>query len=190
LHHYITYMSYASKNVDTLLNMLTEKEPKEITSGKLYWYGLWGGAYAEFIPNDATFQQMKNSGSLRYFTKRSLSEKVAQYDQLCRMTQTADEMKKNLYIEVRKSRSKIFEFKYNDQANKISQSNKNSFNYKRIEAFINSNPPLLTYDKTVFNQYVELVRSRYLGRDVTHAKILSKKASELLTELKKDYHLE
>lgn len=190
LSQYINYMSYASKNVDTLLDLLSANDPKDIASGKLYWYGLWGGAHRAFIPNDATFQQMKNSGSLRYFTKSLLAEKVAQYDQECRNNQFNEEMNNNLYVEVRKSRAQIFDFKYNVQANDIYQANKISFSRKRIDSFVNTNPPLLTYDKTVFNQYVELVRSRYLPLKVANADSLLRHASLLISELKNEYHFE
>lgn len=190
LKQYIAYMTYAANNVDTLLNMLSTKNPKDIASGKLYWYGLWGGAQAAFIPNDATFQQMKSSGSLRYFTNSSLAEKIAQYDQLCRRTQTNDEMNRALYTEVRKSRAQIFEFKYNIEANDIYQANKLLFSQQKIDSFVHTNPPLLTYDKTLFNQYVELVRSRSLVRNVTNADSLLSHALVLISELRNEYHLE
>lgn len=53
LKNYIYYMSYAAQNVDTLFKLMTFAEPGQIPSGKLYWYGLWGGAPRVFIPNDA-----------------------------------------------------------------------------------------------------------------------------------------
>lgn len=190
LNQYLRYMKYAAGNIDTLLTMLSTRDPKDIQSGKLYWYGLWGGANQVFIPNDATFQQMKSSGSLRYFDESSLVEKVTQYDQECRKTQSNEERNNAVYVEVRKSRAQIFEFKYNAIANDIYQANKISFSQARVDSFINTNPPLLTYDKTIFNQYIELIRSRYLERNVANAESLLAHASSLIDELKKEYHLE
>src|SRR5580698_6820345 len=54
LKSYRHYFNFAANNVDTLMQLLTVSDPKNIPSGKLYWYGLWGGAHHYFIPNDAT----------------------------------------------------------------------------------------------------------------------------------------
>ena len=66
LKDYANYMNYAATNLDTLMQLLSANKLGEIPSGKLYWYGLWGGAHRTFVPNDATFQQMKSSGSLQF----------------------------------------------------------------------------------------------------------------------------
>jgi len=52
------------------------------------------------------------------------------------------------------------------------------------------NPPLLTYDKTVFNEYIELIRSRFLRSKVRSADTLLVHAGVLITQLRKEYHLE
>src|ERR1700761_7505364 len=43
LHRYRAYFEYATNNLDTFTQLLQEHEPKDIPSGKLYWYGLFGG---------------------------------------------------------------------------------------------------------------------------------------------------
>jgi hypothetical protein len=189
LKEYIKYMAYANGNVDTLIQLLSQNEPKNIQSGKLYWYGLWGGAGRYFIPNDATFQQMKSSGSLRYFTDRSINKAVARYDQLCRKLKVFDEIDLPIYAEVRKLRSQLFEYRYNAVANEIYRSNPDNPDQRRIDSFMLTNPPLLTYDRPVFNQYIEMVRSRFFKNKVRDADSLLIQASELINGLKKEYHL-
>jgi hypothetical protein len=186
LKTYRKYFNYAANNVDTLMQLLTVSDPKNIPSGRLYWFGLWGGAHRYFIPNDATFQQMKSSGSIRFFEK-AIGADVAKYDRLCRLVQTNEEMVRDIYVEVRKSRAQIFDFRYNDIANNISQANNILFDQKRIDSFIKGNPPLLSYDKAFFNQYVELVRSRFMRTNVSYADLLLQQASVLISELKKEY---
>ncbi len=188
LKHYRAYFDMAAKNVDTLMQMLGERDLKDIPSGKLYWYGLWGGAHGYFIPNDATFQQMKSSGSLRYFEK-TIAYDAANYDRLCRMMQTTESSLNGVYAEVRKSRALIFEFRYNDLANNIVQANWKSFDQNRIDSFIRSNPPMLSYDKTLFNQYIELVRSRFMHGNVSLADSLLKQSNKLMLDLGKKYDL-
>lgn len=188
--NYKKYFTNAINQVDTLMQLLSVSEPKNIPSGKLYWYGLFGGAHRYFIPNDATFQQMKSSGTLRYFQK-SVAGDVAEYDKLCRLMLANDENEIGIYTEVRKSRSEIFDFKYNDIANNIIQDfYKNGSKQKVLDSFFVSNPPLLSYNKVLFNKYVELVRSRFMNSKITNADALLNQAKLLLSELNKEYHLE
>jgi hypothetical protein len=186
LRRYINYMTNADHNVDTLFQLLSAGEPKEIPSGKLYWYGLFAGASGDFVPNDATFEQMKSSGSLSYFTRSSIAKKVAEYDRLCRSMKSSDNSDDGIHLEIRKIRAQIFEFKYNAVANDIYQASRISFDRKRIDSFINTNPPLLTYDKTIFNEYAELARSRFFDRKVSAADSLYKHAVALIADLKNE----
>jgi hypothetical protein len=188
LKSYRAYFDFAASTTDTLQQLLANAEPADIPSGKLYWYGLFGGAHAYFVPNDQTFQQMKSSGSLRYFNK-NVAAAVGKYDRLCRIILTNQLADGNIYTEVRKLRAQLFEFKYNDIANTIYQTNKKRFDYNRVDSFTRSGPPLLTNNKILFNQYIELVRSRFLSRMVTNADSTLNQANSLIRELKKEYHL-
>jgi len=185
LRSYREYFDFAASATDTLQQLLANAEPADIASGKLYWYGLFGGAHRYFVPNDQTFQQMKSSGSLRYFNKKVASE-VAKYDRLCRIILTNQLVDGNIYTEVRKLRAQLFEFKYNDIANTIYQMNKKNLDYSRADSFTRSNPPLLSNNKILFNQYIELVRSRFLRRSIVdYADSTLKQANILISELKK-----
>ncbi|MFI5159878.1 MAG: hypothetical protein ACHQHN_01305 [Sphingobacteriales bacterium] len=186
----LTYTGFSVHNVDTLMQLLSSSDIKNIPSGKLYWYGLFGGAQPSFTPNDATFQQMKSSGSLRFF-KKSIAREVATYDRLCRRSVSVEEGDHLMFAEVRKLRAQIFEFQYNKQANDIAITmHPEKINRNKVIAFCNSNPPLLTYDKVIFNQYVELVRSRFMDRKVVAADTLLKSASKLIFDLKKEYTID
>ena len=184
---YNKYYTTAANNIDTFMHLLTTNDPANIPSGKLYWYGLWGGAHSYFVPNDATFQQMKSSGSISFF-KPELATDVVKYDRLCRLLQTSEEMNRDIYAEVRKTRSLIFDFKYNEMANQISQKNKKTFSQAAIDSFISANPPLLSHDKTLFNEYIELVRSRFIRTsNVAYSDSLLKQANIVLDDLNKEY---
>jgi hypothetical protein len=191
LHAYIRYTSFATTAIDTFLQLFNKAAPKDIPSGKLYWYGLFGAAFRSFRPNDAAFQQMKSSGSLR-FLNASIAQKIAQYDQLCRTVEATEETDYGIYVEVRKLRGQIFEFSYNSMANEIFRSNFQAATYdkQRADSFINSNPPLLTVDKVVFNEYAELVRSRFMSRKVIAADTLLSHATILLSEIKRVYEMQ
>lgn len=187
---YLTYTGFTVHNVDTLMQLLSGPDIKNIPSGKLYWYGLYGGAQPSFIPHDATFQQMKSSGSL-LFLKKSVAREIGTYDQLCRKSLIVEEADHLMFAEVRKVRAQIFSFQFNKQANDLANArHPEKMNWGKIAVFCSSNPPLLTYDKTIFNQYIELVRSRFMDRKVVAADSLLKKATRLIGDLKTEYHID
>jgi hypothetical protein len=70
----------------------------------------------------------------------------------------------------------------------------NNYNYPwpkanraAVDAFIKTNPPLLSYDKSIFNQYVEMVRSRYFQRKLNVADTVLTHANRLIDGIKKEY---
>jgi len=190
LHNYHSYFAYAVNKLDTFMNLLAINEPKNIPSGKLYWYGLFGAANGYFVSNDATFQEMKSSGSLRFFEK-NIEKEVEKYDRLYRYLQNLEQMNQGLYTELRKCRAQFFDFKYLDAANNLYQKRKIVSITASVDSFVRTNPPLLSYDKVLFNQYVELSRSRFLRQfNLAYSDSLINQASILLTDLKKEYHFE
>jgi hypothetical protein len=189
LHSNLKYTKAAVANIDTLMQILSDADPKHVPSGKLYWFGLWGGAYSEFVPHDATLIEMKNSGALRYFAGPELNRRLTQYEQLCQNLKDFQNLTSGIYTEVRKTRAQLFSFKYNAISNNISHMTDLHLRKVKIDSFIKSNPPLLSTDKVLFNQYVEMVRSRFLDRDVIMADSILTHADKLLVALKKKYDL-
>jgi hypothetical protein len=181
LRPYISLLNSAAGKADTLLQLVTTADPQKV-SGKLYWYGMIGGRDFTFIPNDATWVQMKSSGTLRYFNTK-MSHDLAQYDQFCRRQEITQNNDRGLFVEVRKIRAQIFIVSYNDFVNKHYRS-------QMIDSFVRTNPPLLTYDKAILNQYVELVRSRLALLTTQHvADTLLLRATDLIRNLKEEYDI-
>ena len=182
--------TYAASYLDTFLLLLSTNDIEQIPSGKLYWYGLFGGYLRGFQSNDATFQQMKSSGSLRYFSNSTLEQHISNYDQLMRSMQMLTEVDQPVQLEVRKLRAKIFDFKYNNAANSIvRKAVYENFNQLVIDSFIYTNPALLTFDKTIINEYAELCRSRNLRPQLKNANDALVLANEIIAQLTKQYHL-
>jgi len=132
---------------------------QNIPTGKLYWYGLWGSYYRGFESSDTSFQQMKNSGSLCYFDNNILVQNISDYNQLVRGIYLLNQIDHSIFIETRKARARIFDFKHNLEATNIVQRyGFNNINEKAIDSFVKTEPPLLRNDKIAFNEYVELCR--------------------------------
>jgi hypothetical protein len=69
------------------------------------------------------------------------------------------------YIE--HQRARIFDFRFNTTANNIvRKALYENFNPSAIDSFIQTNLPLLTSDKIIFNEYAELCRSRNLRQQL------------------------
>jgi hypothetical protein len=173
--------------VDTLFQLLSKAEPAQIPSGKLYWYGLFGGAPTIFISNDATFQEMKSAGALSYFNS-SVAQNISQYDQLTRRMRVYEDQDERIFSEVRKLRSQLFYVQFNEQANYVYQSNRVKPDRQKTDSFIHSNPPLLSTDKTIFNQYLEMVRSRFIPSKLRSADTLLVRATAIIEDLQNEYH--
>lgn len=188
--------TFASAYLDSFLLLLSNNDISRIPSGKLYWYGLFGAYIRGFQPNDATFQQMKGSGSIRYFSNDSLEQLVSNYDQQMRSMHDLTQIDERIALEVRKLRARLFDFKFNNAANSVVQRaiyeryNKGSYNQAMIDSFIGTNPPLLSSDRIVFNEYAELCRSRSLRRHLINTREALKTATEIIERLSKQYHLE
>jgi hypothetical protein len=182
--------TYASSYLDTFLILLAANDIARIPTGKLYWYGLFGGYLRGFQSNDATFQQMKSSGSLRYFSNSTLEQNISSYDQLMRSIQVLTEIDQEVQLEVRKLRGKIFDFKYNNAANSIvRRAVYENFNQPVIDSFIHTDPPLLSFDKSIINEYAELCRSRNLRQHLINAKEALALATEIIAQLTRQFHL-
>ena len=186
---YSKRIHFAAANIDTLFNLLSVYDPQQIPTGKLYWYGLFGGLPALFSPHDATLLEMKSSGSLRYFSNSKINRLVAGYDQLLQSFKLMDEHQQGIYTEVRKTRAQLFEFKFNDAANTVAQRMYTNFQQSSIDSFIKTNPPMLSNDKVLFNQYVEMVRSRFLKTQANLGDSLLRHATFLINVLKTEYNL-
>jgi hypothetical protein len=196
LKNYLAYYKLAKMNTDTVMKLMANMDVKNVSTGKLYLYGLWGGGQRIFKSNDATFQQMKSTGALQFF-KRPIAREAGEYDRWCRYMQSLDEMDEAIYVEVRKLRSQIFEFQYNTKANDMWNKIAPRYIYSTKktdiatrDSFIKINPPLLTYDKSLFNQYLELVRSRYMIRKISIADSVLAHGTKLLSDIKKEYHIQ
>ena len=65
---------------DSLGNLLSS-DPKLIVGGKLYYYEYLSSVRWNFISHDATLQQLKSSGALRYLGDTSLIRKIMNYEE-------------------------------------------------------------------------------------------------------------
>jgi hypothetical protein len=76
-------LNKTQRRLDTLLNVLASEE---VLTNSNNAYRLWGKSlgFADFVSNDRTIQQLKNSGGLRLIRNKAVSDSIMKYDQTVR----------------------------------------------------------------------------------------------------------
>ncbi len=177
-------LSNNSKYLDTLFDLMNSPSVKNIPGGELYYYAAIGLGNRQFSPTDATLQQLKNSGSLRYFRNPYLIKVIAKYDQSVRNGLRIEEVSFGILHELRKTQMRIFNFKIYRSIIE----NK----YDSLSTYKKMNLPLLSYESSLLGEFTNwaLLRAGHNvnGRIPSYQNTL-KIARQLIDILKKEYHL-
>ena len=70
------------------MNFILRSPDPDIYGSQLYFFSRYLPRTFAYIPNDATIQQLKNSGNLRLIQNRSIVDTVLAYDQQFRFMET------------------------------------------------------------------------------------------------------
>ena len=182
---------------DSLGRLLSENDIRKIPGGKLYYYEYWSGWRWSIISRDATLQQLKSSGTLRYLKNNELVRKILGYEESFRvinMLQNKYEPEKmqNWNLVQKVFYQEYFNILDNDPALARDSTAKN-FMADNIQhdSFMKSNYPLYLYDKNILFElknwaYNSSRNYRVIVRDIM---TMRKKAYEVIAGLKKEYHL-
>ena len=187
---------------DSLGNLLG-KDAKLTRGGKLYLYEYLSSRRWNFISHDATIQQLKSSGALRYFRDTSLIRKIMNYEESVQIIYLAQNRFEPEKVENWKLIQQVFDqsYFYNPGDSEISNKlNKSvgltefnlALNDEKVIRYMDNNYPLLTYEPDLIQQvrnwaYSSSRNYRVEIQLLNDAKSLAFKAMD---ELKKEYHLE
>lgn len=179
---------------DSLARLLRVNEVRRVHGGKLYFYEYWSGWRWSIISRDATLQQLKNSGSLRYLGDTSIIRKILSYEESIRviyMLQGKYEPEKTQNWNLVQ---KVFDQGYFNQLDSIAprDSTTGSFNIKdeKLINFMKTDYPLYTYDKNILQElrnwaYNSSRNYRVIANDLSTVK---EKAYVVIEALKREYH--
>jgi hypothetical protein len=180
---------------DSLAALLNTNEVKKIPGGKLYYYEYWSGWRWSIISRDATLQQLKSSGALRYIGDTSVIRKILSYEESIRVIY----MLQNKY-EPEKTENwnlvqKVFDQGYFNILDSVAARDSSKIHFEirdqKLSEFLNTNLPLYTYDKSVLQElrnwaYNSSRNYKVIVHDIGTAK---EKAQLVIDALKKEYHL-
>jgi hypothetical protein len=176
-----------SNELDSFVSFVNTGSVKMTPGGKLYWYG--NSADMSYRPafRTTTIEQLKNSGTIRYFSI-DLQKKIAQYDQYLGEMSLRQNNEPLYNIETRKYIEKIFD-------NEVLEKLENLIWDTSLvlkQAFMDTDFPLLTNDAVLLKEYANNCYARkrnWLNRNSGY-KLAKKMATQLILVLKKEYHLE
>ena len=186
INYNIFEINFVTSRIDSFRNLVQHFNIKDLPGGTWYYYGRFGTRNFKVTFQDATLQQLKNSGGLRYFKKTSVANAIAQYDQVCRNLQTDLHQQEMIYNELLQWRNQLFNAYYLDEIMEFTISS------SKIDSFKKSDPPLLSEKKEDFIHYANLCQLRSYNNKYTLNYLLDvlKKAEDLIQTIKKEYHLQ
>jgi len=168
--------------LDSLSLLLDETENSSNLS-TLYYYSAITSRFGslQFIYNDRTIQQLKNSGSLRLIRNKIVSDSITLYYGSIRRLENVQEREERNFQDLKPYRLKIFDGRIY---------NKMFTNNDRIER-PEGNPPLLQYTKDDLNGFIGnlvAVKASNTGY-IRFSRDLLQKAINVLNTIKKEYDL-
>jgi len=190
LNHSISYYKTKTENIDTLIGFLAGNI-KQIPGGALYYFADMAMYNNQIIFNKTTLLQLINSGALRYFTNRKLIKCIGEYDQILQKVENSENSAQTILMEARSLQFKIFDFRFknmysNGQAlNSISSDS--ILLIKKIQF------PLITDAPAMLSEFTSWLNMRRANLKINmNVRLIDaqNKSRELITLLKKEYHLE
>jgi hypothetical protein len=169
------------KLMDSLLYIMNYTDPKQ-HGNEIYYYTRWIPRTYRFYTNDRTLSQLKNAGNWRLIRNKKVSERLSTYDNIVRtLTIYIEEREESLVLILYQSINKMFD-------NKVFESMLSGLSFNRPQ----NNPPLLTYDKNILNEFCNQVHFRKNANFyfITVAGKLLSEARQTLELIKKEYHME
>jgi len=161
----------SQKICDSLLALLSGKD---ISNNSYPAYSLWTElkGFSDFIPNDGTIQQLKNSGNLRIIRKLEVVDLLMEYNKMLEMIRIHQEVM-NTYLFQQAKKTELFDY--------IRLSNEKA----RLNVHLLSNDKkLLSWSYEYISSWKSLIStlSSYVERTQRQGKAL-------LESINKEYHL-
>ena len=187
-------LNHSIKDIDSLCLYVKGKTINQISNLELFERAFINmGFYRPYKWSRASIEQLKSSGSLRYFNNDSIVYKISSYDAGTRHMDQDYQTDENLRGKVSQQRELIIDQNYPNELFLLRVSNydslKTTTSYQRLK---NENIRLLTTDikdiKILVNEY-QTLKFLLTVRQIDELPDLVKEATELIQLLKEEYHL-
>jgi hypothetical protein len=174
----------AARNVDSFLHIVRSTNLQAVPGGKIYYYGDAANSGYRMAFNTATLEQLKSSGSLRYFPIK-IRNKISKYDQFMQEFNLRQNNEPLFNIETKKYFEKIFDNSVLGILYKTQVPDS-------LEKFRLTDYDLMNDDIVLLREYANncfLRKENWRSRITTALIPLRNRAAELIEILKKEYRL-
>jgi len=181
-------------NAGDSLGVLLKNNSKIISTGKIYFYEYLSMRRWNLVTHDATLQQLKNSGALRYLGNTMLTRKILDYEQAIKVISLMQNRFEPDKIENLNLVHKVFDQSYFNSLDSllgaipINLPDKN----KGVIMYIQKDYPFLTNEKTVWEQLRNMAynSSSNYRFEIYFLNAAKQQAFKTIDALTKEYHLE
>jgi hypothetical protein len=171
---------------EKMLALMRQDDTAHVPGAALYYYASKSEGGTFFSVKTATLEQLKNSGSLRYFKKFDLVKKINEYDQALVNQFSRNDIDLTYGSEYRLAYKELFSF---DQADKL---NTLMFYYPlSMDSILKLDLPLLNHDERQKSNFLHALENRRYNLTRRVEKYYSEPldaAEKLIDALKKEYH--
>ena len=167
--------------------LLLQRNLKTASTGQLYYYSSFVNTMTDFTSNVSTLDQIKNSGSLRYFDP-PIQDKISEYARLVDRNKDYKPFAVPIHERAVTLGSKIFDgevFYYDYLFDPEKQSR------RPTDSFMHSNPPLINSDPALMKEFSNAIIAKRKAELVmlnVYYKPAFDKAVELIGLLSEKYH--
>lgn len=181
----IKQIDFVAPRIDTFRTLAQTKNISDLPGGTWYYYGRFTSWYFSFNSYNATIEQLKSSGSLRYFKNKEVVNAIAQYDRNCRSIKDLYNYEQPIINKTIELRSQIFNAFYFSPVWDFDTPREiiDSFVKKEIKFLDNSRVKIIELANNC-----QMTLADYRHRKNDYQKTL-KLGSDLVLLLKKEYHL-
>ncbi|MBD0332174.1 MAG: hypothetical protein ICV66_05925, partial [Chitinophagaceae bacterium] len=136
------------------LGKLLGPSNRKPSAGKLYYYQYWSGWRWRFVSSDATLQQLKSSGSLRYLGNTALIRKILNYEEAVRVIYLLQDEYEPLKTSTLNLVLQVFDLSVFNKLDSIKTARLDSsfkevnFNDNDLHSFMNTHYSLLNAEKS------------------------------------------
>lgn len=176
--------NWRTQKLDSLVYFLRSPELQK-NADRIYYYTAHLSIDMSFTPSQATFQQLRSSGNLRYFSNQVLYNDITQYYDDCLFYLDWE----NKWLE--KKIPHTLSAKLFDMDKLLSLIGINMDIKKAIQPTV-GDYKLLSIDKNIINEFMAYPKSAIISNKLSIALLhdmLEPELNKLLTDLKNEYHL-
>lgn len=173
------------QNQEKMLSLMRQNDTNPVPGATLYYYASRATAGTFFTVKTATLQQLKNSGSLRYFNSFELVRLINEYDQSLMNQFSRNDVDMIYSTEYRHAYTEIFSFEGEDRITTL------MFLYPEAsDSILKLDIPLHPHDKKQLSNYLHALQNRRYNLSRRVEKYYSEPldaAVRLINSLKEEY---